>query len=170
MRRIESASERAPLEAGSSGGNTLTARVAFLWVGLSLSIGFICGCDKDLDKDLDEAVQESETIVIISDISVCILQIHTSTDETPPLNMRALVKWIDSAQPKFRDEELHQGGTPVLKDAWGRELVLVIEDNHLRRIASKGPNGIWDNGKGDDILGSRIPRIRELLPNDEAKE
>ena len=40
----------------------------------------------------------------------------------------------------------------VLFDRWGEEISPVVEDGRLIGLGSAGPDRIWRDGRGDDII------------------
>lgn len=111
------------------------------------------GCrDEETDRKLSElrgtAKMETRLVCLSGHISLLSLE----EDEEPPTKMGALVEWLRPAFKKGGDCDLLDEKAKVLRDVWGQELKLVLRDGRLSAIGSKGPNGRWEKGKGDDIV------------------
>ena len=51
-----------------------------------------------------------------------------------------------------QEEERFVNGSSLLQDYWGEELRFTETNGVLERIASCGPNRVWEDGNGDDIV------------------
>lgn len=44
------------------------------------------------------------------------------------------------------------GESATILDAWGRPIVLIVKSDEVVGAGSKGPDGIWQDGHGDDVI------------------
>ncbi len=116
-----------------------------------------------VDRGLSEAVDKSRTVVILSDISCEIVEVQLETYTDPPSEMAALVGWLGSRRPGFLDKPFVGKDAGTLRDAWGREFRLILGEGSVA-LASCGPNGTWEQGGGDDIVGSAVKFISHEKP------
>ncbi len=68
----------------------------------------------------------------------------------PVDDISALVSWLDmqlGADLPYVDTT-----RKTIADGWGREIVIIAEDGRFVGLGSKGKSGIWEDGRGDDII------------------
>ncbi len=44
------------------------------------------------------------------------------------------------------------GEGDVFVDAWGRPVILIVDGDQIIGVASRGPDGVWEGGRGDAIV------------------
>ncbi len=81
---------------------------------------------------------------------------HYSNEE-PPTDLPGLVKWLVNAEIGIHETGYVDIERNTILDSWGREIIVLKSDGRLTGLASCGPNGTWENGKGDDIV-RRVPK------------
>jgi hypothetical protein len=98
-----------------------------------------------------KASRTADTTTLLNRTAALILTVHMQTNEDIPSDMHGLVKWLNNhhAIPPSAAEfdvtklEIH--------DAWSNNLILVGKDGIPIGVGSPGENGVWDNGKSDDL-------------------
>jgi hypothetical protein len=85
---------------------------------------------------------------------------HSYTGEAVPLKPEELGKWLVKKDMDNTEEVLKlikslkniddKSGSIV--DAWGNPLIVVAYNGTFAGLGSKGKNGIWEQGFGDDIF------------------
>ncbi len=108
-------------------------------------IGFI-SCQGSRPKDGEEYLR-TQTGNRLRSIAVGIDLSEHATGEPAPTSMPALVEWLRHyGKPLDADYD-----NKTIRDMWGREVQLTVQDGKLRGLSSAGSNGIWEGGQGDDI-------------------
>lgn len=72
--------------------------------------------------------------------------------ETVPTKMTELVEWLQEKYAILEGDDHVDWENKVIIDTWGRPVVLIVHDGILNYVGSRGPNGKWENGQGDDIV------------------
>ena len=62
------------------------------------------------------------------------------TGQKAPITMPELATWLGEC-----------ASTDDFIDYWGRPVVLVVHEGRLVALGSKGADGKWENGEGDDV-------------------
>ena len=80
--------------------------------------------------------------------SVCktIWVVESFTEEPPPVKLPELIDWMEK-HANFDDYQ-----PKTIKDVWGNQIVVVSRAGKFVGVGSSGPDGIWQDGTGDDIL------------------
>lgn len=114
---------------------------------------FNCSDDGKENKDVTETRQTVEMISRLSCLVHRIIDLETRLDGTEaPTTMEGLVRWLHPAIESRGICSLLDDSSGTLTDLWGRPLQLIVVDGRLAEVGSKGPNGEWEEGKGDDIV------------------
>ena len=85
--------------------------------------------------------------------SICILVegIESVFNDHPPTELSALVDYLEKHgyedMPYNIDYE-HK----TISDAWGHTLIVMSEAGQFIGLGSPGTDGLWQEGKGDDII------------------
>jgi len=104
-----------------------------------------------VDREIAELADKARTLKILSDFSMGIALVQSETNSNPPVEMASLVKWIEAYKTAFPDRSIHMAPL-TMRDAWDKKLRIVVLNRQIAP-ASCGPNGVWDQGGGDDIVG-----------------
>lgn len=101
-----------------------------------------------------------KTIQILWSACINILIMEQETDQKPPVILSELVSWLieNGVDPEY-DDYINAEERTIL-DSWGRSIVLISDDSRLTALGSKGPDGKWEGGKGDDIV-VRLEEVRK---------
>jgi len=115
---------------------------------------FIClGCGGG-DKKIVEGKRRARTGLALYYVCRETFRISQDTGEPPPTLHKPLVLWLRDHGAQWGKSVRVQDG--LLVDGWGNPMHLVVEDGRLLTLGSSGPNGRWEEGTGDDILGPPI--------------
>jgi len=99
------------------------------------------------------------------------------THELPAIDIQAIVNELNSngshLPPWFLERRIAYPGLEQGMDAWGRRVIVESRNGYTVWFRSKGPNGIDEEGLGDDIQRSincltfvdTRPRPSRALPN-----
>ena len=80
-------------------------------------------------------------------------KLEDASKTTPPITLKELVQWLEQNTLLWRaDRRIIDIKKKTIRDAWGREIILIAYDGKLAALGSKGPDGKWDAGKKDDIV------------------
>ena len=133
---------------GVFGVGTMTVRPAPVAIEAAPDIAPAPSADHDHEGgltavvDMPEAVKTDQALVQV-DVA---LTIYRLDHKAYPADLAALLKGDPDTGEPYID-----GGVP--KDAWGNELVYVVDaEKGTYQLRSKGPNGVDDKGAGDDIV------------------
>lgn len=83
---------------------------------------------------------------------------YEQIDAPAPAENRRLAAWLATNDLTIDPNTARDG---VLVDPWGRPLELITRDGRLIQLGSRGPDGQWAVGAGDDVLG---PEIQPFAP------
>ncbi len=118
-----------------------------------------------VDRRLSEARDKSQTLVILSEITQEVMDAQFETSTEPPSDVASLVRWLGRHRPGFLDERFVDREATTLRDPWGRELRLILGEGQMA-LASCGPNGTWEQGSGDDVVGHAVRIARREKPQE----
>ena len=131
-----------------------------LRIVLVLLVGGMAFCCLYLVRDRDarlhaEGYMWSKTAGRMSLICKLIILAEDDMDEPIPVTMSELIDWL--AKSGYADTEYDSADIDfqqkMIQDAWGNPLkVLSDESGRFIGFGSAGPNGLWQNGQGDDII------------------
>ena len=84
--------------------------------------------------------------------NVCTLVdlVESESKEPAPVELPELVDWLSKHGGGEESYIDYRQGT--IRDAWGHSLVVIAESGKFVGLGSPGPDGRWENGKGDDII------------------
>ncbi len=136
---------------------TSRARSLFPYIiGALACVTAMTACSREpVSADL---VKKATTLSAMSAINDATIEAAASAESSPPLEPRQFCAWV-TARATVRSDSVKQVDG-VFVDGWGHPLRLVIvSDGHLQ-LRSDGPDGICNNGGGDDICGPVI----EIVP------
>jgi hypothetical protein len=113
----------------------------------------MCGCRKIPRRASGVDSDVIFTQITLSAVKMNILKIGLITRESPPFDNELLLAWfVENGVPLHRffieDDRL--------LDSWGNELHIIRVSPTAMQVGSSGPNGQWEQGQGDDILGDAI--------------
>ena len=74
-----------------------------------------------------------------------------ATGRAPPLTIGELLSFIQGYSGQVQ-EPMWDMNVGTISDGWGQPILIVTDGARVVGLASKGPNGRWDGGHGDDIL------------------
>jgi hypothetical protein len=116
-----------------------------IWVALGLTIS---GCTKE------EHTKEITSQHILNDLYVATLAAAVRTGRQPPTDPVSFFGWVRQFAPEATDWQRFRGsgGAGIPNDAWGNPIRLIVYGGKLVGLGSCGPNGVWEGGKGDDIV------------------
>jgi len=74
----------------------------------------------------------------------------------PPTDRREYAKWLMTHDPNFSPGRLVvvDKNTGMIVDPWKNPIVLIVEGDSVVGVGSSGPDGVWEDGKDDDIVRS----------------
>jgi len=110
----------------------------------------ICGCD-----EYDGPSKATITGMRLQETCKTILLAQSQSGGAPPIEAAELTRWLK--QWTGANVEYIEYGSGRILDAWGRNVILVVDAGSLTALGSLGEDGIWENGSGDDI----VIRIKE---------
>jgi len=126
-----------------------TSRTLRLCVLLLMMPWLGCAVDGEGENRLEAQVRQKLGLLVAAS------EMATGrSNEFPPKEPREFAawikKWADGLEPtKYVWFDPAAG---VFVDVWGRQIVLVAEGYAVVALGSCGRNGIWEDGKGDDIV------------------
>jgi hypothetical protein len=85
------------------------------------------------------------------DVCKAIVLAEEDSGEKAPCAFPELVRWLDEKKVLGPHEHIDRKAG-VIRDIWGAPLVLLTRNAQLAGVASKGPDGQWESGHGDDLL------------------
>lgn len=83
------------------------------------------------------------------DVCIRVVLAEINTESDAPAKLPDLVHWLDKAglcETVYMDCQ-----RKTIIDIWGRDVVLLTQNGKLSGLGSKGEDGIWQGGYGDDI-------------------
>jgi hypothetical protein len=125
---------------------TIMKHIALCLLCLSTLAVLLASCAKG--KPSIERVIETKNMLRVT--AMLIDMEKSVSREEPPTTVHMLVVWMearDSGKEVFIDY-----AAKTIRDSWGKEIVLIVEDGRLRGVGSCGVNGRWDGGGEDDIV------------------
>ena len=121
--------------------------VSFVLTGAVLAIVLFSLGPDDGDAHLRVCTANRLGVVCIS-----IAALEDELGQPAPTSMPALVAWLlEYDLVRNRPGEV-DGSRGMIYDRWGEEVLLVVQDGRLTGLGSPGPDGIWRDGRGDDIM------------------
>jgi len=126
----------------------------YIWIILPLLIiAVVFGCK---DWRTMDGKGERERFETRNRLSFLCMTIFLVDDEpNVPVTMPEFVDWLiefRSLEPGERNLEGVDFQQKTIRDAWGNPLVILSESGRFVGLGSAGPNEIWENGKGDDMI------------------
>ena len=118
-----------------------------------------------VDRTIAQSLAQVRTTATATDVTMAIRDAQLATKTDPPLQMRALVRWLGDYSPQFFKNRSVDPKAATIRDAWGKELRFVTREGHLI-LVSCGPNGVWEDGGGDDISGPKIELLHQTDTSD----
>lgn len=82
-------------------------------------------------------------------ISKHVHMIRKDNNNSPPKEMGRLVKWLENNTAKLDCVDYKKKS---INDGWGRSVIILAKDDQLYGFGSSGADGIWQGGRGDDII------------------
>lgn len=124
-----------------------------LWalvVFLSLAMIVTSGCEENSAER-----QKEQARCILGNTVRLINLVKAETKQAPPTKLSKMVDWFVENEycESFVDER-----NRTVRDPWGSAIIIIAPRGKVKSLASKGPNGRWEHGKGDDIIVS----VREV--------
>jgi hypothetical protein len=89
------------------------------------------------------------TRIVLHDLCKLVLIADAASDQPTPVKMPLLVDWL--AKNASADEQYIDYDNDMIRDAWGRPVVIISEGDRFIGVGSAGADGIW-TGQGDDII------------------
>ncbi len=130
----------------------MTNRRFWCVLAMILAALLLAGCKRKAKPELDAIMRTHNDLRYIR----VTIHIITSFDpsQRPPVTLAELVQWMNEQIDISSDEALEcvDVKKKTISDGWGRPIVLLSHCGCLCAVASKGPNGTWEGGTGDDIV------------------
>jgi len=112
----------------------------------------------------------SDTLVNLRAMAYDIWMVKAYMNEPAPTTIPELAEWV----ARFWGFPAVELGPPwnqyfekgQLLDSWGEPIVLIVEDEKLVAVASKGQDRTWRGATGDDIVVP-IPPPPPIVPQEE---
>ena len=103
-------------------------------------------------RRLGRAERESMTMAKgdLQALAVAIAVTQREYQDMPAVSMEGLVDWLHEKWGKHLHDVDYD--RKVIRDWWDSPIVLVVEEGKLKSLGSRGPNGQWEDGSGDDIV------------------
>lgn len=134
--------------------------IAYSGVVLLSLITWGCRCYDPFPTE-DDAIDEAETRVVLSELHSVALDIYVPRAE--PLPAKESQVWeairsevgqrLEAGQLSQAVEFRFEEGRAL--DGWGRQMHMILTRTTLQ-LGSSGSDGKWEGGKGDDIMGTVI--------------
>jgi hypothetical protein len=113
-----------------------------------LSLGFISARGGKMRDGPSSGYDRATTRNHLASICRLIPLFEETSKQPAPVTMPEFVDWLGACTKQLDVD--YEGRT--IRDYWGRPAVLIVRDGKLDALGSAGPNGRWEEGKGDDIL------------------
>ena len=91
----------------------------------------------------------AESKAILRSVCKIVSVVEYTADEPAPVTLPALVAWVE--EQGFEGESYIDYPARTITDAWGNAIVVLAEEGKFVGVGSSGPNGIWEDGRGDDL-------------------
>ena len=112
----------------------------------------ICAATPGCRRDGPETHNHVESRTILRDVCIYVRLAESTTQEQPPTKVPELIGWLEAAGHVSKDEAYINYHEKTITDAWGNKVVVVSQAGKFVGVGSPGPDGIWQEGTGDDIL------------------
>lgn len=92
------------------------------------------------------AAQSPQTMKTLR--SICTLAWSTQSDpyDPVPTTLPVLVNWMKRNMPGMLEP-----AQKTIQDEWGKDIVIIVKNGKFFGVGSAGPDGVWQNGTGDDL-------------------
>ncbi len=125
--------------------------LAGILVVCSVLLGTCVGCSEP-QKSRGQGHLRVKNENQMARICKVILGVEDYSKQDAPTEMAALVNWLDEIYLTGTSFEGIDASRKTMWDLWGRELVLIVENDVLVGLGTCGKNGIWEDGHGDDQI------------------
>jgi hypothetical protein len=106
------------------------------------------GC-KRKDQLIESCMRDS-SLAVLKRVCQLVRRIETNTGETAPTTLSQLVTWLQKHD--FGREPYIDYPNKTIKDAWGKEIVVMSNAGRFTGVGSLGSNEKWEKGAGDDLV------------------
>jgi len=149
-----------------------------LWVAVCVLAALLCGVlilqvqemrAQRRIRSTGEGHARMDTLNVISKLAVATMVAVDISGKQSPVEMHLLLEFIHDHCPNWLEFVAESGGGLQgrrLLDSWGTPIELVVQSPSSYTLISLGPNGMSDNGKGDDIVFTFDPRNLEREKDD----
>lgn len=117
-----------------------------------LSVAIICLGSARCDGNDPGLPARTVSRNLLREVCKTIWLAEAESKQPAPTDMRKLVGWLGKHAPRNEEHIDYVKGT--IRDAWGRDIILVSEGGRLKAVGSAGEDGVWEGGRGDDICVS----------------
>lgn len=133
-----------------------------LWIGLFCAVSFgAASCRRVCTGHTDEELRITAADDL-TDIISCTELVLLKTGKYAPTDGPEYCALVVKYSP-----HILEGGievcpkTGAFVDPWRRAIVMVVDRDSLVGLGSSGPNGVWEDGKSDDIM---VPLAKNGVP------
>lgn len=140
--------------------NKRKTKIGLIIISIAFLIFFVINPLFELTRPHSWEIRARKKITMLNmlrSLAIDIKIISDYTKESPPTDINSCLKYIKSYYANYLrgdpiEEQWYDSHRDEIVDLWGSPIYLISKSPTEYAFISSGPNHIYENGKGDDIV------------------